>query len=153
MGDRAELALQLTQGLRAAFLALQRAGDKACRAYGLSHRAHAALQAVDQGGPDGARPSEIASQLGVSRAAATTFIQRLESKALVETTPDPDDDRGVRVALTRHGLDVLLRCGQLERRLAARTIEGLPASALQRAVHLLDEFRYRLAERTIEIVR
>src|SRR5438034_463346 len=110
MGDRAELALRLTQGLRAAFLALQRAGDKACRAYGLSHRAHAALQAVDQGGPDGARPSEIASQLGVSRAAATTFIQRLESKALVETTPDPDDDRGVRVALTRHGLDVLSRC-------------------------------------------
>jgi len=29
----------------------------------------------------------------------------------------------------------------------------LPASALQRAVHLLDEFRQRLAERTIEIVR
>ena len=75
MGDRAELALQLTGGLRAAFQALQRAGDKACRAYGLSHRAHAALQAVDQGGPDGARPSEIAGQLGVSRAAATTFIQ------------------------------------------------------------------------------
>ena len=147
MGDRAELALQLTTGLRAAFLALQRAGDKACRAFGLSHRAHAALQAVDQGGPDGARPSEIAEQLGVSRAAATTFIQRLEAKALVETTPDPDDDRGVRVALTRHGLDIL------ERRLAARTIEGLPASALQRAVHLLEEFRQRLQERTIEIVR
>ncbi|OLC96785.1 MAG: MarR family transcriptional regulator [Gemmatimonadetes bacterium] len=153
MGDRAELALQLTGGLRAAFQALQRAGDKACRAYGLSHRAHAALQAVDQGGPDGARPSEIAGQLGVSRAAATTFIQRLESKGLVETTPDPDDDRGVRVVLTRHGLDVLLRCGQLERRLAARTIEGLPASALQRAVHLLEEFRQRLEVRTIEIVR
>src|SRR5438046_9234720 len=153
MGDRAELALQLTQGLRAAFLALPRAGDEACRAYGLSHRAHAALQAVDQAGPAGAGPREIASQLGVSRAASTTFIQRLESKALVETTPDPDDDRGVRVALTRHGLDVLLRCGQLERRLAARTIEGLPASALQRAVHLLEEFRHRLAERTIEIVR
>ena len=63
MGDRAELALQLTGGLRAAFQALQRAGDKACRAYGLSHRAHAALQAVDQGGPDGARPSEIAGTI------------------------------------------------------------------------------------------
>src|SRR5439155_1168352 len=110
-------------------------------------------QHLPRGDLDGARPSEIASHLGVSRAAATTFIQRLESKALVETTPDPDDDRGVRVALTRHGLDVLLRCGQLERRLAARTIEGLPASALQRAVHLLEEFRHRLAERTIEIVR
>src|SRR5436190_22240580 len=106
MGDRAELALQLTTGLRAAFLVLQRAGDKACRAFSLWHRAPAALQAVDQGGPDGARPSETAEQLGVSRAAATTFIQRLEAKALVSTTPDPDDDRGVRVALTRHGLDI-----------------------------------------------
>src|SRR2546425_12444122 len=149
MGDRAELALQLTAGLRAAFLALQRAGDKACRAFGLSHRAHAALQAVDQGGADGARPKEIAEQLGVSRAAATTFIQRLETKGLVETTPDAEDDRGVRVTLTRRGLEVLLRVGQLERRLAARAIEGLPASSIARAVHLLEEFKQRLEEEQI----
>src|SRR5438445_5063401 len=153
VSDRSELALQLTDAVCAAYAAIQRAGDRAFRGYGLSHRAHSALTAVDQGGPDGVRPSEVAEQLGVSRAAATTFIQRLEAKALVETTPDPDDDRGVRVALTRHGLDILLRCGQLERRLAARTIEGLPASALQRAVHLLEEFRQRLEVRTIEIVR
>src|SRR3989442_15585920 len=107
MGDRAELALQLTAGLRAAFLALQRAGDKACRAFGLSHRAHAALQAVDQGGPDGARPSEIAEQLGVSRAAASTFIQRREAKALIETHPDPGAHHGPRVAWTSHGLGVM----------------------------------------------
>src|SRR5256885_13151779 len=109
MGDRAERALQLPRGLRAAFRALQRAGDKACRASGLSPRAHAALQAVDQGGPDGARPSEIAEQLGVSRAAATTFIQRLEAQALVETTPDPGANRGARVALSRHTLTTFLR--------------------------------------------
>src|SRR5213078_539790 len=153
MPDRSALALQLTDAIRLARAAVEHAGDRAFRAYGLSHRAHAVLSAVDLGGPDGARPKEVAGQLGVSRAAATTFIQRLESKGLVETTPDPDDDRGVRVVLTRHGLDVLLRCGQLERRLAARTIEGLPASALQRAVHLLEEFRQRLEVRTIEIVR
>src|SRR5438034_11078457 len=152
MGDRAELALQLTGGLRAAFQALQRAGDKACRAYGLSHRAHAALQAVDQGGPDGARPSEIAGRLGVSRAAATTFVQRLEAKGLVETTPDPDDDRGVRVTLTRRGLEVLLRVGHLERRLAARAIEGMPASGIARAVNLLREFKQRLDEKQIRVV-
>src|SRR5439155_1483598 len=79
-------------------------------------------------GPDGARPKDVAAALGVSRAAATTFIQRLELKGLVETTPDPEDDRGVRVTLTCQGLEVLLRVGQLERRLAARAIEGLPAS-------------------------
>src|SRR5947207_13470622 len=153
MSDRSELALQLTDAIAAARAAVQHAGNRAFRAYGLSHRAHAALNAVDASGPDGARPKDVAAALGVSRAAATTFIQRLEAKALVETTPDPDDDRGVRVALTRHGLDILLRCGQLERRLAARTIEGLPASALQRPVHPPEELRPPLQERTIEIVR
>jgi DNA-binding MarR family transcriptional regulator len=153
MPDRSELALQLTDAVAAAHAAVQRAGDSAFRAYGLSHRAHAALVAVDQGGPDGARPMEIAVQLRVSRAAATTFIQRLEAKGLVETTPDPEDDRGVRVTLTRHGLDVLLRAGQLERRLAARAIEGLPASSIGRTVHVLQEFDRRLAEKQIGVVR
>ncbi len=153
MSDRSELALQLTDAVAAAHQAIQRSGDRAFRTYGLSHRAHAALAAVDQGGPDGARPSDVARALGVSRAAATTFIQRLEAKGLVETTTDPDDDRGVRVTLSRHGLEVLLRVGQLERRLAARTIEGMPASAIARAVHLLEEFRHRLEQKQLEVVR
>jgi len=153
MTDRSELALQLTEAVAATHAAVQRAGDRAFRTYGLSHRAHGALNAVDQGGPDGARPKEVAHALGVSRAAATTFIQRLETKGLVETTPDPEDDRGVRVTLTRRGLEVLLRVGQLERRLAARAIEGLSASSIARAVHLLQEFRRRLEEKQIGVVQ
>src|SRR5213593_375774 len=152
MTDRSELALQLTDAIATALAAVEHAGDRAFRVYGLSHRAHAALMAVDVGGPDGARPKEIAAELGVSRAAATTFIQRLETKGLVETTPDPEDDRGVRVTLTRHGLEVLLRAGQLERRLAARAIEGLPASSIARAVHLLQEFKRRLEEKQIGVL-
>ena len=153
MSDRSELALQLTDAVAAAHQAIQRAGDRAFRSFDLSHRAHAALSAVDQGGPDGARPSDVARELGVSRAAATTFIQRLEAKGVVETTTDPEDDRGVRVTLTRHGLEVLLRVGQLERRLAARTIEGMPASAIARSIHLLQEFRQRLDQKQLEVVR
>src|SRR5437870_12969686 len=103
MSDRSELALQLTDALVAAHAAVQRAGDRAFRAYGLSNRAHAALVAVDVGGRDGARPKDIAAELRVSRAAATPFIQRLDTKALVETAPDPEDARGVRVPRTRHG--------------------------------------------------
>ncbi|HEU5262350.1 MAG TPA: MarR family transcriptional regulator [Gemmatimonadales bacterium] len=153
MTDRSELALQLTEAVAATHTAVQRTGDRAFRAYGLSHRAHGALSAVDQGGPDGARPKDIADALGVSRAAATTFIQRLEAKGLVETNPDAEDDRGVRVTLTRRGLEALLRVGQLERRLAARAIEGLPASSIARAVHLLRVFRRRLEEKQIGVVR
>src|SRR2546430_13633757 len=103
MSDRSELALQLTDAVAATQAAVQRAGDRAFRAYGLSHRAHAALNAVDGSGPDGGRPKDVAAALGVSRAAATTFIQRLELKGLAQTTPDAEDGQGARVMLTRQG--------------------------------------------------
>src|SRR2546430_143199 len=152
MPDRSALALQLTDAITAARAAVHHAGDRAFRTYAPPPRALAVLPVVEGGGRAGPRPKEIAAQLGVSRAAATTFIQRLETKGLVETTPDPEDDRGVRVTLTRRGLEVLLRAGQLERRLAARAIEGLPASSIARAVHLLEEFRQRLEEKQIGVV-
>jgi len=153
VSDRSELALQLTDAIAAAQQAIERSGNRAYKSFGLSQRAHAAMQAIDLGGPDGARPSDVASELGVSRAAATTFIQRLEAKGLVETNTDPDDDRGVRVTLTRHGLEVLLRVGQLERRLAARTIEGMPASTMARTIHVLQELKARLEQKSLEVVR
>lgn len=153
MTDRSELALLLAGAIADAEAAVRQAGNRAFRAFGLSHRAHAVLNAVDQGGADGARPKDVAELLDVSRAAATTFIQRLEAKGLVETTPDPEDDRGVRVSLTRRGLEVLLRIGQLERRLAARAIEGMPASGVTRAVHVLEEFQRRLLEKQISVVQ
>src|SRR5256714_10487568 len=112
MQVRSALALQLTDGISMARAAVEHAGDRAFRAYGLSHRAHAALSAVDLGGPDGARPKDLAAQLAVSRAAATTFIQRLETKGLVETTPAPEGDPGLRVTLTRRRLVGLLRRSQ-----------------------------------------
>ncbi|HET8713231.1 MAG TPA: MarR family winged helix-turn-helix transcriptional regulator [Gemmatimonadales bacterium] len=153
MSDRSELALQLTEAVQAAQQAIERAGNRAYKTFGLSRRAHAAMQAIDLGGPDGSRPSDVATALGVSRAAATTFIQRLEAKGLVETNTDPDDDRGVRVTLTRHGLEILLRAGQLERRLAARTIEGMPASVMARTIHTLQELKARLEQKSLEVVR
>ncbi len=152
MTDRADLALLLANAIADAQTAVGRSGDKAFRAFGLSHRAYNALSAVDEGGAEGARPKDVAESLGVSRAAATTFIQRLEAKGMVETTPDPADDRGVRVALTRRGLEVLVRVGQLQRRLAARAIEGVPASAITRAVHVLEELRRRVDEKRISVV-
>src|SRR2546427_13142704 len=101
MTDRSELALQLTDAIAVARTAVGRAGDRAFRAYGLSPRAHAALNAVDQGGPDGARPKDIAAALGVSRAAAPPFMQRLGWKGRGGTTPEPRDGGGARVPLAR----------------------------------------------------
>ena len=152
MPDRTDLALELTMALGAAHRALARGGDRAFRVHRLSHRAYAVLCAVDAGGADGARLKDVAGSAGVSRAAATTFVQRLEAKGLVETTSDPADERGVRATLTRHGLEVLLRVGQLERRLAARATEGMPASALLRVISVLRQLEHRVEEKQIHVV-
>src|SRR3989442_14640006 len=104
MADRSELALQLTDAVAAAYQAVERAGNRAYKSFGLSQRAHAAMAAVDLGGPDGARPSDVARELGVSRAEATTFIQRLHAKGPVENTCESDDDRVVYVSRSRQSL-------------------------------------------------
>ena len=59
MPDRSELALELTDAVVAAYQAIERAGNRAYKTFGLSQRAHAAMAAVDLGGPDGARPSDV----------------------------------------------------------------------------------------------
>src|SRR2546428_9771530 len=92
MTDRSELALQLTDAVSAAYTVIQRAGDRAFRAFGLSHRAHAALTAVHPGGGDAARPQEIAEPLGVARAAAPPFPHRLQAIGVAAAEPGLDDD-------------------------------------------------------------
>src|SRR2546428_12224995 len=111
MPDRSELALQLTDAVIAAQQAIERAGNRAYKSFGLSQRAHAVMAAVDLGRPDGARPSDVASELGVSRAAATAFIQRLEAQGVGETTTHPHADRGVRGTPTPPGPDARPRAG------------------------------------------
>ena len=75
-------------------------------------------------GEDGARPSELAAQAGVSRQAVTKTLDDLERVGLVEREPDPADGRGVVVRYTPRGLAALevarTRGKELERRFASR---------------------------------
>ena len=75
-------------------------------------------------GEDGARPSELAAQAGVSRQAVTKTLDDLERVGLVEREPDPADGRGVVVRYTPRGLAALqvarTRGEELERRFASR---------------------------------
>lgn len=54
-------------------------------------------------GPDGARPSELAARLRVSKQAVNYVLGELERLDYVERRPDPDDRRSKRVALTARG--------------------------------------------------
>ena len=58
-------------------------------------------------GPQGARPSELAARLRVSKQALNYLLGELERLGYLERRPDPDDLRSKRVALTPRGTAVI----------------------------------------------
>jgi DNA-binding MarR family transcriptional regulator len=54
-------------------------------------------------GPHGARPSELAARLRISKQALNYLLGELERLGYLERRPDPDDQRSKRVALTKRG--------------------------------------------------
>jgi DNA-binding MarR family transcriptional regulator len=54
-------------------------------------------------GPQGARPTELASRLRISKQALNYLLGELERLDYLERRPDPDDLRSKRVALTARG--------------------------------------------------
>ena len=54
-------------------------------------------------GPQGARPSELAARLRITKQALNYLLGELERLDYLERRPDPDDGRSKRVALTRRG--------------------------------------------------
>src|SRR3954470_18200782 len=58
-------------------------------------------------GPQGARPSELAARLGISRQALNYLLGQLERLDYLERRPHPDDLRSKRVTLTPRGTAVI----------------------------------------------
>ncbi len=58
-------------------------------------------------GPQGARPSELAAQLRISKQALNYLLGELERLGYLERRPDPDDLRSKRIALTPRGKTVV----------------------------------------------
>jgi DNA-binding MarR family transcriptional regulator len=58
-------------------------------------------------GPQGARPSELAARLRVSKQALNYLLGQLERLGYLERRPDPDDLRSKRIALTPRGLALI----------------------------------------------
>lgn len=55
-------------------------------------------------GPQGARPSDLAARLRMSKQALNYLLGELERMGYLERRPDPDDLRSKRVVLTRRGV-------------------------------------------------
>lgn len=94
MSDPAAVAHDLREALRPLWRRLQ------------SHRTLSAgklgiLVRLEQGGP--ATASELAALERVSHQAVATAVRELDELGLVTRSPDPDDRRRVRIALTAAG--------------------------------------------------
>src|SRR6059058_4701601 len=58
-------------------------------------------------GPQGAKPSELATRLRISKQALNYLLGELERLDYLERRPDPHDLRSKRVALTRRGTSAI----------------------------------------------
>ncbi len=54
-------------------------------------------------GPDDTRPSELAARLQISKQALNYLLGQLERLGYLQRRPDPDDQRGKRIAVTKRG--------------------------------------------------
>ena len=55
-------------------------------------------------GPQGARPTDVAAQLGISKQALNYLLRELERLGYLEREPQPDDLRSKRIVLTERGV-------------------------------------------------
>jgi DNA-binding MarR family transcriptional regulator len=58
-------------------------------------------------GPQGARPSELATRLRMTKQALNYLLGELERLGYLERRPDPDDKRSKRVALTPRAVSAI----------------------------------------------
>src|SRR6266498_2126397 len=89
--------------LRMPWEAVQRHMLQRLHERGFSDFDAAYLNVFQYPGPQGARPSELAARLRISKQALNYLLGELERLDYLERQPDPDDLRSKRVALTRRG--------------------------------------------------
>jgi DNA-binding MarR family transcriptional regulator len=76
------------------------------RGFGDLDAAH--LNVFQYPGPQGARPSELAAQLRITKQALNYLLGELERLGYLERRPDPDDLRSKRIVLTPRGTSAIL---------------------------------------------
>ncbi len=70
---------------------------------------HHILATLDQGPPEGIRPTDLAERAALTKSGLTRAIDRLEAQGLIERRPCPADARGQLIVLSAKGRRVLRR--------------------------------------------
>src|SRR4051812_29090350 len=75
--------------------------------HGFTDLDFAHLNVFQYPGPQGARPSELAARLAITKQALNYLLGELERLDYLQRQPDPDDLRSKRIALTAHGASAI----------------------------------------------
>src|SRR3954454_15809996 len=93
--------------LRVPWEAVQRPMLERLQGSGFADLDAAHLNVFQYPGPQGARPSELAARLRISKQALNYLLGQLEQLGYLERLPDPDDLRSKRLALTPRGTSAI----------------------------------------------
>lgn len=93
--------------LRTPWEAVQRRMLERLHDEGFADLDFAHLNVFQYPGPQGARPSELAQRLGMTKQALNYLLGELERLEYLQREPDPDDLRSKRVALTQRGISAI----------------------------------------------
>jgi DNA-binding MarR family transcriptional regulator len=93
-----ELIEELTREVRASQVAVDQMDDAACRALGVNRTDGRCLDVIDREGPVAA--GRLAEASGLTTAAVTAVLDRLEKAGYARRVGDPNDRRRVLVELT-----------------------------------------------------
>jgi DNA-binding MarR family transcriptional regulator len=130
------MSKELVAAIRAARAAADQLDEAACHALDLNRTDGRCLDVLEAEGPLTA--GHLAQRAGLSAAAATTAIDRLQAKGYVERTRDADDRRRVLVALTPLARE---RSGRIWGPLAATTPDDLRDYTDEQLALLVDFLR------------
>jgi DNA-binding MarR family transcriptional regulator len=90
--------------LRTPWQAVQRRMLERLHDHGFADLDFAHLNVFQYPGPQGARPSDLAARLEITKQALNYLLGELERLDYLQRRPDPDDLRSKRVVLTRRGV-------------------------------------------------
>ena len=94
--------------LRMPWEAVQRRMLELLHARGFDDLDAAHLNVFQYPGPQGARPSELAARLRITKQALNYLLGELERLGYLERRPDPDDLRSKRIVMTSRGTSAIL---------------------------------------------
>ncbi len=92
----------------------------------------------------GLKVSEIADSMAIHQSTASNLLDKLQEKGLVKRDRSTDDQRVVRLFLTRSGKALIARVPQPARGLLQEALFKLPPESLQTLNHLLEQLLHEM---------